>query len=141
MPPISNGTNLVSKVEAAYKSRKIRSLVDKRMRVVPGECVERFATLALWCCHDQADARPPVDQVVRELETICNMAPETQSDMPASSSYVSTWSRMVSGFNDLYKSAKSSFDVSGSNLLSVKDAMHGSNLLNVSAMSAKHQLC
>ncbi|KAM3336733.1 hypothetical protein ACQJBY_030637 [Aegilops geniculata] len=123
MQPISHGKNLVREVVAANQSGMILSVVDLRMGAVPGECVERFAALGLRCCRDETDARPSMAEVVRELETIWQMTPDTDgvpsesvamdpTHTPASSS-TATGSRMG---NDQYDMSTS--DVSGSNLLS-----------------------
>jgi hypothetical protein len=104
----------------------ILSVVDRRMGLCPGECVERFAALGLRCCRDEMDARPAMVEVVRELETILQMTPETYGVVPSESlamdpsdttgsTVASSRSRMVSGWNDQYMSSS---DVSGSNLLS-----------------------
>ena len=123
MQPISHGKNLVREVVAANQSGMILSVVDLRMGALPGECVERFAALGLRCCRDETDARPSMAEVVRELETIWQMTPDTDgvpsesvamdpTHTPASSS-TATGSRMG---NEQYDMSTS--DVSGSNLLS-----------------------
>jgi hypothetical protein len=43
----------------------------------PSECLVIFATLALKCCQNEADARPSMAEVVRELERIWLMMPES----------------------------------------------------------------
>jgi hypothetical protein len=53
------------------------SIIDNRMGAYPSECVERFVVLALDCCHDKQDKRPSMQDVVRELETILKMMPES----------------------------------------------------------------
>ncbi|VAH86783.1 unnamed protein product [Triticum turgidum subsp. durum] len=123
MQPISHGKNLVREVVAANQSGMILSVVDLRMGALPGECVERFAALGLRCCRDETDARPSMAEVVRELEAIWQMTPDTDgvpsesvamdpTHTPASSS-TATGSRMG---HDQYDMSTS--DVSGSNLLS-----------------------
>ena len=114
-------------VVSANQSGMIMSVVDMRMGSCPGECVERFAALGLRCCRDETDARPNMVEVVRELETIWQMMPETDGvpsesvamdpshTTTGSSTATSSGSRMVSGGNDQYMSSS---DVSGSNLLS-----------------------
>lgn len=125
MQPISHGKNLVREVVAANQSGMILSVVDMRMGSCPGECVERFAALGLRCCRDETDARPSMVEVVRELEAIWQMTPDTDGvpsesvamdpSHTSGSTATSSRSRMVSGGNDQYMSSS---DVSGSNLIS-----------------------
>ncbi|KAL6653235.1 hypothetical protein ACP70R_012160 [Stipagrostis hirtigluma subsp. patula] len=122
MQPISHGRNIVREVMTANQSGMIFSVVDSRMGSYPGECVERFAALALRCCQDETDARPSMVEVVRELETIWKMTPGTENIASSgslamggssSSNTATSGSRMAS--SDQYVS---SMEVSGSNLLS-----------------------
>ena len=64
-------------VNMAYQSGIMFSIIDNRMGAYPSECVERFVVLALDCCHDKQDKRPSMQDVVRELETILKMMPES----------------------------------------------------------------
>lgn len=85
----------------------------------PSEHVEKFLSLALKCCEDEPDARPKMAEVVRELENMWSMMPDSEirkaesitsdsgkasSTTPSSSSAIRT--PFVSG------------DVSGSDLIS-----------------------
>ncbi|KAK3188565.1 hypothetical protein Dsin_028126 [Dipteronia sinensis] len=121
MQPISHGKNIVREVNIAYQSGMIFSVIDEKMGSYPSECVEKFVTLALKCCKDDTDARPSMAEVVRELENIWSMMPESDTkttervtkdpaikllDTPSASSSSTTKNPFVSS------------DVSGSNLVS-----------------------
>ncbi|KAI0498139.1 hypothetical protein KFK09_021380 [Dendrobium nobile] len=115
--PILHGKNIVREVTSAYQSGMIFSAIDSRMGSYPSECVEKFASLALRCCQDETDARPSMPEVVRELEIIWRMSPETytsplesvvgelKNETPTSSSLVDSQPYLSS-------------DVAGSNLIS-----------------------
>ncbi|KAG6769665.1 hypothetical protein POTOM_025325 [Populus tomentosa] len=79
MQPISFGKNIVREVNMAHQSGIMFSIIDNRMGAYPSECVERFVVMALDCCHDRQDKRPSMQDVVRELETILKMMPETDA--------------------------------------------------------------
>uniref|UniRef100_A0A6N2K7S1 non-specific serine/threonine protein kinase n=1 Tax=Salix viminalis TaxID=40686 RepID=A0A6N2K7S1_SALVM len=79
MHPISHGKNIVREVRMAHQSGIMFSIIDNRMGAYPSECVERFVTLALSCCHDKQEKRPSIQGVVRELETILKMMPEADA--------------------------------------------------------------
>jgi len=49
------------------------------MRSYPSDCVDKFSTLAMKCCNDETDDRPSMIDVVRELESIWHMMPESDS--------------------------------------------------------------
>jgi len=55
------------------------SIIDRRMGSYPSKCIERFVALALRCCHDKQDKRPSMLEVVRELEIILRILPETET--------------------------------------------------------------
>ncbi|KAF8010502.1 hypothetical protein BT93_J1205 [Corymbia citriodora subsp. variegata] len=78
MQPISHGKNIVREVNMAYQSGTTFSIVDGSMGSYPSECVEKFLMLALKCCQDETDARPSMADVVRELESIWLMMPESE---------------------------------------------------------------
>ncbi|XP_074277113.1 putative LRR receptor-like serine/threonine-protein kinase At1g06840 isoform X2 [Silene latifolia] len=86
--PISYGKNLVREVSAAHKSGTLLEIIDSRMNGYSCECVERFIALARRCCEDKPETRPSMLDVVRELEDILQMAPEsiTMSDTTSISS-------------------------------------------------------
>ncbi|KAK4606905.1 hypothetical protein RGQ29_000938 [Quercus rubra] len=76
--PISHGKNIVREVNVASKSDMIFSVIDGRMGSYPPKCVVKFLNLALKCCGDETDARPSMAEVVRELESIWHMMPESE---------------------------------------------------------------
>lgn len=61
------------------------SVIDKRMGSYPSECVERFVNLALKCCQENTDSRPNMAEVVRELELLWLMIPESDTRITHSS--------------------------------------------------------
>ncbi|XVE92392.1 hypothetical protein REPUB_Repub01dG0093300 [Reevesia pubescens] len=77
MHPISHGKNIVREVNVAYHSGMIFSVIDGRLGSYPSECVEKFVSLALKCCQDETDSRPSMADVVREVENMWVMMPET----------------------------------------------------------------
>ncbi|XP_057955017.1 probable LRR receptor-like serine/threonine-protein kinase At1g06840 isoform X3 [Malania oleifera] len=79
MHPISHGKNIVREVNVAYQSGLIFSVIDERMGFYPSECAEKFVTLALKCCQDETDTRPSMAEVVRELENIWLMIPDSDT--------------------------------------------------------------
>lgn len=79
MHPITHGKNIVREVNIAYRSGMIFSVIDAKMGSYPSECVEKFVTLALKCCQEDTDERPSMVEVVRELENIWFMMPESDS--------------------------------------------------------------
>lgn len=120
MQPISHGKNIVREVNVAYHSGMIFSVIDGRMGSYPSECVEKFVTLALKCSHDETDGRPSMADVVRELENIWAMMPE--SDVGVSVSIDTAAEKMTppssSSSSSLVKNPYVSSDVSGSDLVS-----------------------
>ncbi|KAK4606924.1 hypothetical protein RGQ29_000942 [Quercus rubra] len=77
MQPISRGKNIVREVNVACKSGMIFSIIDGKMGSYPPKCVMKFLNLALKCCEDETDARPSMAEVVRELESIWHMMPDS----------------------------------------------------------------
>ncbi|OWM72024.1 hypothetical protein CDL15_Pgr017907 [Punica granatum] len=121
MQPISHGKNIVREVNLANQSGMIFSIIDGRMGCYPSECVEKFLKLALKCCQDETDSRPSMADVVRELENIWLMTPESLSnaknaESPAKGATPTT-PPSSSSFS-LTKDPHVSSDVSGSDLLS-----------------------
>ncbi|XP_022730604.1 probable LRR receptor-like serine/threonine-protein kinase At1g06840 [Durio zibethinus] len=118
MHPISHGKNIVREVNLAYQSGMIFSVIDGRMGSYPSECVEKFVALALKSCQDETDSRPSMADVVRELENICLMMPE--SDMGVSESIDTVAGKMapVTPSSSVVKNPYVSSDVSGSDLVS-----------------------
>lgn len=118
MPPISHGKNIVRVVNEAFRVGNTFSIIDDKMGSYPSECVERFLSLALRCCQEEPELRPSMAEVVRELDTIWSMMPEsdtksveslatgTDTDLTPPSSTIITGNPFVSS------------DVSGSDLVS-----------------------
>ncbi|KAF7831215.1 putative LRR receptor-like serine/threonine-protein kinase [Senna tora] len=83
------------------------------------ECVEKFLALALKCCQDEPDARPKMAEVVRELENIWAMMPESETKRAESITTFSDSGKMVSSSSSsAIKTPYLSTDVSGSDLVS-----------------------
>jgi hypothetical protein len=84
----------------------------------PSECLVIFATLALKCCQNETDARPSMAEVVRELERIWLMMPE--SDIGIADPMVIDAEKVVTPPSSSYR-LKNYYmwsDASGSNLVS-----------------------
>uniref|UniRef100_A0A7N2LFD1 non-specific serine/threonine protein kinase n=1 Tax=Quercus lobata TaxID=97700 RepID=A0A7N2LFD1_QUELO len=102
MYPISHGKNIVREVKVAYQSGMIFSIIDDRMGSYPSECVVKFLTLALKCCEDETYARPSMAKVVRELENIWLLMPDSD---------IKTTNPMLSGSEKAMTSPSSSSNV------------------------------
>uniref|UniRef100_A0A5B7B4G6 non-specific serine/threonine protein kinase n=1 Tax=Davidia involucrata TaxID=16924 RepID=A0A5B7B4G6_DAVIN len=118
MQPISRGKNIVREVNIAYQSGMIFSVIDGGMGSYPSDCVEKFMTLALKSCQEETDARPSMSEVVRELESISLMMPE--SDTKATESLITNPGKVATppSSSSTIKSPYVSTDVSGSDLVS-----------------------
>ncbi|KAL5738929.1 hypothetical protein ACOSQ2_028109 [Xanthoceras sorbifolium] len=118
MQPISHGKNIVREVNMAHQSGMMFSIVDSRMGSYPSECIEKFVALALRCCHDKPEHRPSMLDVVRELENMLKMMPE--SDTALSESTTSTFSGQSASSSSMMVSRdlNMSTNVSGSDLVS-----------------------
>ncbi|XVE80704.1 hypothetical protein DITRI_Ditri15bG0002200 [Diplodiscus trichospermus] len=118
MQPISHGKNIVREVNIAYESGMMFSIIDSRMGSYPSECIEKFVGLALSCCHDKPEKRPSMLDVVRQLENILKMMPETDA-VPSESVSLHLGKSLSSsssyGTRDPYVSPS---NVSGSDLIS-----------------------
>ncbi|XP_022735685.1 probable LRR receptor-like serine/threonine-protein kinase At5g37450 isoform X3 [Durio zibethinus] len=79
MPPISHGRNIVREVYGACQSGLMFSIIDRSMGSYSSEIIKKFMALALKCCQDDPKERPTMLEVVRELENLCSLLPE--SDM------------------------------------------------------------
>lgn len=117
MQPITHGKNLVREVNTAFHSGTIFSVVDGRMGSYPSDCVEKFLTLALKCCEDDTDSRPSMAEVVRQLENIWLMMPEsdTKTTEPLFTPKAGKEVTPPSSSSEI-KNPFLSLDVSGSNL-------------------------
>ncbi|KAJ0028290.1 hypothetical protein Pint_35120 [Pistacia integerrima] len=81
----------ISQVNSACQSGMMHSIIDSGMGPYSSECLKRFMALALKCCEDETERRPSMLEVVRELENLSSMLPEsetilTDSDISASGS-------------------------------------------------------
>ncbi|GMY10409.1 probable LRR receptor-like serine/threonine-protein kinase At1g06840 isoform X1 [Fagus crenata] len=118
MQAISHGKNIVREVNAKYQSGMIFSVIDGRMGSYPSECVVKFLTLALKCCQEETDARPSMAEVVRELDSIWLMMPD--SDIRSADPMITNAEKEVTppSSSSKVKHPYVSFDVSGSDLVS-----------------------
>ncbi|RDX99079.1 putative LRR receptor-like serine/threonine-protein kinase [Mucuna pruriens] len=82
MQPISRGKHIVNEVNVACRSGKIYSIIESRMGSFPFDCLDKFLTLALRCCQDNPEERPSMLDVVRELEDLVAMLPESETSFP-----------------------------------------------------------
>ncbi|KAL9994667.1 putative protein kinase RLK-Pelle-LRR-VIII-1 family [Helianthus debilis subsp. tardiflorus] len=92
MKPISHGKNIVREVKIAHQAGIMFSIIDNKMGSYPSECVDKFVSLALWCCNDKPEKRPSMLDVVHELEHILEKMPKTGVDLSEtrSNSFVET---------------------------------------------------
>ncbi|KAJ6693459.1 hypothetical protein OIU85_004246 [Salix viminalis] len=106
-------------VNIAYQTGKLSSLVDGRMGSYPSDGVDKFLTLAMKCCNDDTDERPSMTDVVRELESIWKMMPESEITAMDTVSTDHTEMGMASPSSfSLLKNPCVSSEVSGSDLVS-----------------------
>ncbi|KAL3719870.1 hypothetical protein ACJRO7_004798 [Eucalyptus globulus] len=118
MQPISHGKNIVREVNVAYQSGTTFSIVDGSMGSYPSECIEKFLMLALKCCQDETDARPSMADVMRELESIWLMTPESDYRTTESLSIEATKKMTPPSSSSEIANPNVSYDVSGSDLIS-----------------------
>ncbi|RZC62920.1 hypothetical protein C5167_024726 [Papaver somniferum] len=85
--PIQNGKNIVREVNGAYSSGTIFSIIDEKMGSYPSKCIQKFVTLALQCCQEDTDARPSMAHVVKELDNILYMMPESDISIAVSTDH------------------------------------------------------
>uniref|UniRef100_A0A2N9EXA5 Protein kinase domain-containing protein n=1 Tax=Fagus sylvatica TaxID=28930 RepID=A0A2N9EXA5_FAGSY len=116
--PISHGKNIVREVKVGVQSGMIFSVVDERMGPYPSECVVKYLTLALKCCEVDTDARPSMAEVVRELESIWLMMPD--SDIKSAAPMVIDFEKDLtpSSSSSMMKNPYVSSNVSGIELVS-----------------------
>ncbi|KAK4481251.1 hypothetical protein RD792_012134, partial [Penstemon davidsonii] len=79
MQPISHGRNIVREVNTAHQSGMMFSIIDRSMGQYPSEGVKKFMALAVRCSSDETKDRPLMLEVVRELENISSMLPESDN--------------------------------------------------------------
>ncbi|XWS13022.1 hypothetical protein CRYUN_Cryun36dG0001900 [Craigia yunnanensis] len=118
MQPISHGKNIVREVNMAHQSGMMFSMIDSGMGSYPSECIESFVGLALSCCHDKPEKRPSMLDVVRQVEYILKMMPETDSVSSESITLYSGKSLSSSSSYGTRDPYVSSSNVSGSDLIS-----------------------
>nr|QJR84050.1 CARD1-like protein 5 [Phtheirospermum japonicum] len=80
MQPISHGRNIVREVKGACESGMMFSVIDTSMGRYSTDCVKKLMVLALRCSLDETKDRPTMLEVVRELENIESMLPESQNN-------------------------------------------------------------
>ncbi|EOA23507.1 hypothetical protein CARUB_v10016698mg [Capsella rubella] len=71
MHPFFEGTHIIREARMAYECGTVLSVADSRMGQYSPDKVKKLAELALWCCEDRPETRPPMSKVVKELEGIC----------------------------------------------------------------------
>ncbi|XP_010427010.1 PREDICTED: putative leucine-rich repeat receptor-like serine/threonine-protein kinase At3g53590 isoform X2 [Camelina sativa] len=76
MHPFFEGTHIIREVRMAYECGTVLSVADRRMGQCSPDKVKKLAELALWCCEDRPETRPPMSKVVKELEGICQSVQE-----------------------------------------------------------------
>ncbi|KAL7248755.1 hypothetical protein ACSBR2_003484 [Camellia fascicularis] len=118
MQPISHGRHIVREVNAACQSGLMLSIIDQSMGQYPSECSKRFMALAVQCSQVEQEARPSMLEVVRELENIAALLPQSEAiplELEASSSGMSR-----SALSSVYsrKNSHVSMDFPGSDLVS-----------------------
>lgn len=69
--------DLECQVTAACESGAMLSIIDQSMGQFPPDCVKNFMKLALRCSQDATKDRPSMLEVVRELENISSMLPQS----------------------------------------------------------------
>ncbi|CAI9761280.1 unnamed protein product [Fraxinus pennsylvanica] len=105
-------------VNIAYSSGMIFSIIDEHMGSYPSECAVKFIKLALSCCHDDTDARPSMVEVVRELESIWLMVPESDTMMLESIVSDAEKDFTPTSSSSALKTSYVSNDISGNDLVS-----------------------
>ena len=106
----------------ACSSDMMFAVIDKDMGTYLTECVEKFMTLALKCCEEETESRPSMAEVVRELEDIWVLIPETEAK-PVESSTASSGGFAAtspsSAMKNLYTSDDSVCRDPGSEVISI----------------------
>ncbi|KAI4324548.1 hypothetical protein MLD38_030028 [Melastoma candidum] len=117
MHPISHGKNIVREVNMANESGMMFSIIDNKMGSYPAECIEKFVALSLRCCHPKPEDRPSASEVVRELENIIKMMPESDNILTETSS-VYTRKTFPPSSSYMSRNTDISLGISGSDLVS-----------------------
>ena len=71
----------VLQVYGACQSGCMFSIIDGSMGSYSSECIKKFMALALKCCQDDPNERPTILEVVRELENLCSLLPESDASI------------------------------------------------------------
>ncbi|KAL3839924.1 hypothetical protein ACJIZ3_024515 [Penstemon smallii] len=79
LQPISRGRNIVREVNTTHQSGMMFSIIDRSIGQYPSEGVKKFMALAMRCSSDETKDRPLMLEVVRELEDISSMHPESDN--------------------------------------------------------------
>ncbi|KAJ0088592.1 hypothetical protein Patl1_31593 [Pistacia atlantica] len=66
-------------VNSTCQSGMLYFVIDNGMGPYSSECLRRFMALALKCCEDETKRRPSMLEVVRELEKLSSMLPESET--------------------------------------------------------------
>ena len=109
-------------MKKAEESGSLFGIIDSRMGAYPSECVERFIGLALRCCEDKPERRPCILDVVRELENLVLLLPEsmnlsdTSSFQSRTTCTTATTTTTASTTTSFIVYARMPSDVSGSDL-------------------------
>ncbi|XP_051130713.1 probable LRR receptor-like serine/threonine-protein kinase At1g06840 [Andrographis paniculata] len=119
MQPIYQGRNIVREVNTACQSGMMLSVIDRSMGPYPSECVKRLMALALRCSLDETKNRPSMLEVVRELENVSSMLPNSNAAPPDNNTGTSIDSVPSSALYDGGgRSTYATMDLPGSNLVS-----------------------
>ncbi|XVE80707.1 hypothetical protein DITRI_Ditri15bG0002300 [Diplodiscus trichospermus] len=120
MLPISHGRNIVREVSGACQSGLMFSIIDQSMGSYSPEGIKKFMALALKCCQDDPKERPTMLEIVRELENLCSLIPE--SDLYPTESDPSISGRSGVGSSPVYPGRNShpqmTTEIFGSDLVS-----------------------
>ncbi|XVF29747.1 hypothetical protein REPUB_Repub15cG0148700 [Reevesia pubescens] len=116
MLPISHGRNIVREVYGACQAGLMFSIIDKSMGAYSSECIKKFMAMALKCCLDDPKERPTMLEIVRELENLCSLLPE--SDMIATESDASISGVSGVGQRNYHSHTQVSTEILGSELVS-----------------------
>lgn len=114
--PIAHGKNIVREVNTACQAGLMSSIIDRSMGPYPADCVKKFMALALRCAQDETHHRPSMLEIVRELENISAMVPESKH-FDVSSSAISESHTSSSVFTDK-RNPYVSMELTGSDLIS-----------------------
>ena len=114
----TNCTHVLRDIHTACEAGRMLSILDRSVGSYTSKCVKKFMDLALKCSEDEPRGRPLMLEIVRELENLCAMLPQSDtsiSDFNASSfAGISGFTPSLDYGNSLYVSS----DNPGSDLIS-----------------------